>query len=448
MKQVKLSEQIIPKYQKIFTTRKKHIIMTSGRAGTKSSAAALLCVWTIIQPEPGSVIVMRKHHNKLRKTVYSEIVRAIGRLGLQKRLFSVTVSPMQVTYLKTGNTIFFSGSDSVDDTKGIIDESRPIKLVMLDELTEFFDAGEGEDEIQNIEATFIRGNRGGFRMLYAFNPPKNPHHPVCAWTEKMEQRPDTLHIHADYREVPANWLGEDLIDSAHIMEQYDPRQYAWVWLGESIGIDEVIYYMYSKEKHVREPTAEHYGIVCIGADYGQQNATTFQFFGINEEAQRLEGLTEYYHSGRSTGKQKPPSEYAKALVDLTDDIFQRYGALDFYLFIDPSAAGLTEEIKRLLRVTAPPYRVHIKDAQNSVSLGISRVQDALTYEVLTFSPAQQGLLSEIVKYEYDKKSIEAGKEKPVKVDDHAMDALRYLMMGTWTRLKKYITARQQEALDA
>lgn len=448
MRQIRLSEQIIPKYQTIFTTSKKHIILTSGRAGTKSSAAALLCIWTIIQSMPGSVVVMRKHHNKLRKTVYSEILRAITRLGMKKSQFIITVSPMQVTYKKTGNSILFSGSDSIDDTKGLIDEGRPIRLVMLDELTEFFDQGEGEDELQNIEATFVRGNAGGFRMLYCFNPPKNPHSPICVWTEKMEQRPDTVHIHADYLDVPPQWLGEDLIQSARIMEQFDPRQYAWVWLGESIGIDEVIYYMFSRSKHVREPTAERYGIGIVGVDYGQQNATTFQIWGINEDARTLEGLDEFYHSGRTSGQQRPPSEYAAELIKLTDRISNKYSTVDFYLFIDPSAAGLSEEIKRTARTHDINYRIHIKDAENAVSLGIGRVQDALTYGALTFSPRQKGLLQEIVKYEYDKKSIENGKERPVKTDDHAMDAMRYAVMGSWVRIKRYIEARQQEALDA
>ena len=44
---------------------------------------------------------------------------------------------MEITYKKYNTTIYFSGSDGIDDTKGIIDEDKPIKLVILDELTEF-----------------------------------------------------------------------------------------------------------------------------------------------------------------------------------------------------------------------------------------------------------------------------------------------------------------------
>ena len=78
---------------------------------------------------------MRKFHNKLKKTVFAECKRAISRLHIPKNKFKITVSPMQITYLPTGNTIYFTGNDSIDDTKGMIDEDRPIVLVELDELT-------------------------------------------------------------------------------------------------------------------------------------------------------------------------------------------------------------------------------------------------------------------------------------------------------------------------
>ena len=137
---VRLSELIIPKYYANFNdTLHTHQIYTSGRAGTKSSRGALRAVKRIITSQPGSVVIMRKFHNKLKKTVFNECKRAISRLKLPKKKFKITVSPMQITYLPTGNTIYFTGNDSIDDTKGMIDEDRPIVLVELDELTEFFD---------------------------------------------------------------------------------------------------------------------------------------------------------------------------------------------------------------------------------------------------------------------------------------------------------------------
>lgn len=428
---------MIPKYRPIFSDKKyKHIILTSGRAGTKSSYAAIRTDYQIVSDPHGSAVVLRKHHNKLRKTVYKEMLRGINRLGIPKNRFYITKSPMEITYKKYGTTIYFSGSDGIDDTKGIIDEDKPIKLVVLDELTEFFDDGEGEDELANIEATFVRGNKAGFQMTYLYNPPKNPNAPVNKWCKKMEQRPDCIHIHTDYRDVPVDWLGQDLIESAEAMKAADPKMYRWTWLGESVGVDELIYYMFADRHRYRPEPDAIYGVVYIGGDYGQQNATTYQAFGLDDYHRKLTGLGEYYHSGRETGKQRSPSDYAQDLVGFMDDIHELYVTQVFYIFLDPSAQGLQEEVRRATRNL--DYRVIVKGAENEVALGISRVQKALTFGVLTVAPAQEHAVDEFGLYEYDKKSIEKGKEVPVKDNDHCMDAIRYAVMGAWKRIKHWL----------
>ena len=249
---------MIPKYLPIFNDKRhKHIILTSGRAGTKSSYAAIRSDYQLVADAHGSVVVLRKHHNKLRKTVYKEMLRGINRLQIPKNKFLITKSPMEITYKKHGTTMYFSGSDGIDDTKGIIDEDKPIKLVVLDELTEFFDDGEGEDELSNIEATFVRGNSSGFQMIYLYNPPKNPNAPINVWCKKMEEREDCIHIHTDYRDVPIEWIGRDLIDSALEMKKSDPKMYRWVWLGESTGVDELIYYIFG-ERHRKRVEIKKY----------------------------------------------------------------------------------------------------------------------------------------------------------------------------------------------
>lgn len=443
---VKISEIIIPKYQAIFNNRTyKHIILTSGRAGTKSSFAGVRGIYQIVSDPSGSVVVLRKRHNKLRKTVYKEMLRGINRLGISKKKFAITKSPMEITYTKHKTTMYFAGSDGIDDTKGIIDENKPIKLVILDELTEFFDDGEGEDELLNIEATFARGNKGDFQMIYLFNPPKNPNSLIMKWLTKMEQRTDCIHIHTDYRDVPMEWLGPDLIRSAEALRIIDSRQYDWIWLGKSIGVDEVIYYMFN-QKNINCPIAEtdRFPIIAIGGDYGQQNATTFQAAGVDLEHEKLRGLDEYYHSGRDTGKQKSPSLYANDFVQFVQLLGKQYGTKNvrFYLFLDPSAQGLQEEIKRACRNANVP--IVLRNAENDVKLGISRVQKALTFHILSISPKQENAINEFGVYGYDPKSIERGKEEPVKIDDHCMDAIRYMVMGMWTKIKAWLPLSEQE----
>ena len=108
----------------------------------------------------------------------------------------------------------------------------------------------------------------------------------------------------------------------------------------------------------------------------------------------------------------------------------------FYLYLDPSAGGLREEIKR--KAIELPYTILIRDAENDVALGISRVQKLLAFYLIRFSPHQENAIEEFGTYEYDKKSIEKGKEIPVKDEDHCMDAIRYMAMGAWSKVKRWL----------
>lgn len=431
VKTIRLSEQIIPAYYSTFNdTQHMHKIFTSGRAGTKSSRGAIRAVYKVVSDDNCAVVVIRKFHNKLGKTVYKEVLRAITRLGLNKKDFKITRSPMQVKYKKNGNTIYFTGSDSIDDTKGMIDEEKPIKLVIIDEVSEFFEKGEGEDELVNIEATFVRGNEDEFCMEYYFNPPKNPRDPVMQWTNKMIAREDTIRIHTTYLDVPVKWLGQKLIDSAMEMLKSDPLLYRWLWLGECVGVPDVIYYMFSEEKHVKERDDwSHLSIVGIGVDYGQLNATTYQAFGLDTMNKCIQGIDEYYYSGRDTMKQKSPSQYAADFKEFKERVEKKIGRKVNLVFYDPSARGLAEEIRRV----CPD--VQLKKADNTVDLGITRCQKILALGRLFLSPSQRNCIEEMYLYKYDEDSVEKGKEVPVKVNDHAMDAMRYLVMGMWRYLK-------------
>lgn len=427
MATIRLSENIAKPYQKLYND-KVHTeqCITTGRAGAKSSFLGIKSVHQIID-EPCAVVIMRKRHNKLRKTVYKEAIRAIRRLGLKPSVhFKCTVSPMQITYLKNGSTIYFTGNDNVDDTKGLIDDKFTIKYVAVDELTEFFDQGDGEDELQNIKATFVRGNDEHFTMLYLFNPPKNPKAPVMKWLESMKERPNFVHVHADYRDIPPKWLGKILIEEAEILKQYDEKMYKWLWLGLSIGLDDVIYYMFDEHKHVKPFVKQSLGHLGIGIDVGHLNATTYEAFGLNIRDRKVKGVAEYYHSGRESGKQKSPSEYAQDFKDFVNHVETITSQRVLFCVIDPSAAGLAEEISRVMG-----KGFKIVKANNAVSKGISRVQKLLSFLVIEYGDTQKHLIEEKSLYMWDEKSIERGEERPLKQNDHCMDAERYYIMAIW-----------------
>ena len=269
-------------------------------------------------------------------------------------------------------------------------------------------------------------------MEYYFNPPQNPKAKIMQWVEKMCQRKDCIRIHTDYRDVPEKWLGRKLIESAEELRILDVKMYNWLWLGQCTGIDELIYYMFNESTMVSEPTKEEIAnmkFLAAGGDYGQMNATTFEVFGIDYANKMLRGIDEYYYSGRDAGKQKSPSEYAQEFKKFKMEVEKQTGKKLLVLFLDPSAKGLAEEIKRVCP------EVSVLNADNDVALGISRVQKMMSYCRLKLSPKQKHLIAERYMYEYNKDKLDAGVEEPVKENDHCSDAERYLVMGVWKYLR-------------
>lgn len=186
---------------------------------------------------------------------------------------------------------------------------------------------------------------------------------------------------------------------------------------------------------VREATKEEISnmkFLVAGGDYGQMNATTFEVFGIDFLNKCLMGIDEYYYSGRDEGKQKSPSEYAQEFKKLKERVEQETGKRLLVLFLDPSAKGLAEEIKRV----CPD--ISIPNADNTVNLGISRVQKLMSYMRLFLSPKQKHLIAERYMYEYDKDKLDKGTEEPIKQNDHCSDAERYLVMGVWKYMKQIL----------
>lgn len=457
--EVNLTEQVIPKHQFLFVDNDRNrqvedYILTGGRSSAKSSVVSIYGDYIAVS-ETTAIVFMRKNHNKLKQTVFAESKRAFSRLGLSLSRDTITTqTPMKIHVKETKSTIYFTGSDNPDDTKGMIDENTSISLVIVDEITEFFKQGydKGKEELENIKATFVRGNNGTFKMIYLFNPPKNPNHAVMKWLEEKKYlhneegeriglNPRTRHVHTTYLDTPGDWQGKRLLESANAMKEQDLDYYRHIWLGESIGIEEVIFYMFDKDKHVNEYKGQKLVNIGIGVDYGQMNATTFDAFGIDRKERVLQGIKAYKHSGRES-KQKSPSEYAEDMLTFVKDVEKAANDRVKFIVIDPSAKGLAEEIKRVLSKNG--YNIPIRPAQNAVAEGISRVQILLIHEAMKLDVSMKGAIEEFGIYAYDEKAIERGEEKPIKDNDHDMDAIRYLVMEQYTYMKRLIPTLESE----
>lgn len=169
--------------------------------------------------------------------------------------------------------------------------------------------------------------------------------------------------------------------------------------------------------------------LALSVDYGTQNP--FAAIAWKKKGGIWYAEREYYHSGRKTGKQKTDDEYATDLEDFMADEIEDYrtrleasrrelGApmpSKIQLIIDPSAASFTALMKK-------KDWCKVVKANNDVEDGIRETASAMKRGLIKISTCMPEWRREVEGYVWDDKVEE---DKPVKENDHLMDATRYFV---------------------
>ncbi len=173
----------------------------------------------------------------------------------------------------------------------------------------------------------------------------------------------------------------------------------------------VIYPMYQEAiQEAPEGEASRY---ALSLDYGTQNAFSAGLWGLYGDVWYRK--KEYYYSGRDTGIQKTDEEYAEDLDRFTEKIGDSTNKLR--VIIDPSAASFIALLKKRGKYKVIP-------ADNSVADGIRETATALKSEKIKICPCNKNWIKEVQGYVWDES---AGDDRPMKVNDHAMDDTRYFV---------------------
>jgi PBSX family phage terminase large subunit len=151
----------------------------------------------------------------------------------------------------------------------------------------------------------------------------------------------------------------------------------------------------------------------LSVDYGTQNAFSAGLWGLYERGWWR--VKEYYYSGRTEGIQKTDEEYAQDLDRFTDGIADSYNKLR--VIIDPSAASFIA----LLRKRG---KYHVIQADNAVLDGIRETATAMQSGRFKVSPVCKNWIKEASGYVWDDSAVD---DRPVKINDHAMDETRYFV---------------------
>ncbi|MDB8438612.1 PBSX family phage terminase large subunit [Turicibacter sanguinis] len=265
------------------------------------------------------------------------------------------------------------------------------------------------DEVALMPQSFVNQATGrcsvdGSKYWFNCNPDGPFHWFKMEWIDKKVDK-NILYLHFT--------MDDNLSLSERVKERYR-KMYSGVFyeryiLGKWKVAEGVIYSMFDTAKHLKEIVDDLKGEYYVSIDYGTQNATVFLLWLKTKEMSYC--LKEYYYSGREEGIQKTDSEFADDLEDFTKDYKIRR------VIVDPSAASFIAELKK--------RKFNIKKAKNDVLDGIRFTASLLSECKIFFSKKCTNTIKEFNSYVWDEKAANRGEDKPVKENDHAMDAVRY-----------------------
>lgn len=191
--------------------------------------------------------------------------------------------------------------------------------------------------------------------------------------------------------------------------------YKRYYLGLWVLADGSIFDFFDKDIYVvkKPPRAANYWIA--GIDYGASNPTTCILIGVNTGVESQRGKMmwvekEYYWNPKEK-RDKTIKEYAEDICEFLHD----YSLKGIYM--DPSAHSFEIELKRM--------GLPIIHAENEVLDGIYKLTSEMKAGNLFILDSCVNTIKEIESYCWDSKESEKGNDKPIKKNDHCIDALRY-----------------------
>ena len=403
MTTIDLLETVGQGYGTFWRSQKRYLVCKGSRGSKKSCTTALRIIYKMMQMPLANTLVMRRFFNTHKDSTFAQLKWAINKWGVRDK-WKITNSPMELTYIPTGQKILFRGFDDADSITSITVDTGYLCWVWIEEAFQVTD----ETAFNKLDLS-IRGKvpEGYFKqIIMTFNPWSDK-----TWIKKrFFDSPDdnTLALTTNY--MVNEFLGQDDIDLFEHMKISNPRRYRIEGLGDWGVSEGLIYENWREEEfdpdyliHQRDANGDYLYSRLFGLDFGFSNdpAAVIAVLG-NKQSQVLYIYDEIYqtrmtntmladsikYKGWANQKIKADCAEPKSIAEMRNDGIKR---------IYPCKKGA-----------------------DSLKSGIRRLQD---YEIIVH-PRCTNTIIELSNYAWDVKDG-ITLSKPIDSYNHLMDALRY-----------------------
>lgn len=294
------------------------------------------------------------------------------------------------TLTKENSLIQLRGWENIETLRG-----QAFDLLVLDEVASMKNFKANWNEILRPTLTDRRGS-----VLFA-STPKGFNHFYELCNKELTDK-DYKSFHFTTYDNP--YIPKDEIESAK--QSLPNESFLQEYMASFQKTEGLVYKEFDRATHLYEKLPDRPLKRVGGIDFGFKNPAAVLDIRTNGEEFWVEN--EWYKVERTD---RQIAEYVKAS--------------DFdAVYPDPESPSAIEELKRL--------NINIREVvkgKDSVEAGIKRVKELLLSRKLRINERCENLIAEFEMYSYDEEKDGVNqKEKPIKANDHALDALRYVLM--------------------
>jgi PBSX family phage terminase large subunit len=261
----------------------------------------------------------------------------------------------------------------------------------------------------------------GARLLATTNPGPRNHWLRKDWILKADQ-------------VGMQVFSFQMDDNPSLSEEYKASMrasftgifYDRYILGKWTNAEGAIYDMWNPAVHVIPWASlpKMRRLYAVGVDYGTHNAFAAELLGHGDDG-RLYLVDEWAHISTDDGQQRwTDGQLSTGLRTWMGQQHTPHLAPRIeWIAIDPSAASFRQQLFY-------DGLSNVMDADNDVVPGLRSIQTLLASGRLLVSDRCAGWIEEAPGYAWDPKATDEGFDRPIKREDHRMDAGRYAVHST------------------